>query len=81
MLLAGLAADMADLGAVMLLTGAILAAITIVWNWLQSRWTAYQHGADRCACGLYDLTDINGQRTSVAIHRRDLCAPIREMLP
>lgn len=60
---------------------AILGLGTILWYWAQDRWSKYQRGPDRCACRLYDLTDLTGQRTSVAIHRREMCAPHREMIP
>lgn len=51
------------------------------WMWIQDAWSRHQHGADRCACGMFGLTGIDGQRTTVAIHRRDMCAPHREMIP
>lgn len=72
---------MQDMAAVAILAGLILAALTVAHYWLQDKWREYQHGMNRCACGLFDLADINGQRTSVAIHRREMCAPLREMLP
>ena len=57
---------MKDIATVMLLTGALLAGATIVYYWLQDRWSAYQHGLDRCNCGLHDLTDLEAQHTEVA---------------
>ena len=33
----------------------------------RDRWSAYQHGLDRCNCGLHDLTDLEAQRTEVAV--------------
>ena len=71
---------MQDIATVMLLTGALLAGATIVYYWLQDRWSAYQHGLDRCNCGLHDLTDLEAQHTEVAVHSRGLCQPRREWI-
>lgn len=58
---------------------AALAAGTALWMWAQNRWARYQHG-EQCACGLFDLDGIEAQWTEVAVHQRDLCAPLREVI-
>jgi hypothetical protein len=83
--------DTLKMGAVAVMAVAALPLVWMAaaagWWWLQRRWSEYQHGADRCACGLYDLEDIHAQHTvfeqhtEVAVHSRDMCAPRREMIP
>lgn len=69
---------MQDMAAVAILAGLILAALTVAHYWLQDKWREYQHGMNRCACGLFSLTDIEAQHTSVAVHERTRCFPKTE---
>lgn len=71
---------MGDIASVMLLTGLILAAATVIHYWLQDKWRQFQRGVNSCACGLYDLTDIEAQHTQVAVHGRTVCQPKREWI-
>jgi len=71
---------MQDIAMVALIAGGILAALTMLKYWLDDKWSEFQRKADACACGLYSLTDIEAQHTSVAVHGREVCQPKREWI-